>query len=149
MKVFKRVGEVYHEVGFWMTFVRALKKISRYIFTTNSAYWLERDLDEPIPDIDPIIPVKLTLFSKDETITWFKQQKESWIYNPPEIACGLKEGHYFPNLKHEGRESLVMQKLALVRSILTITSRKFKWHHILQFVMTITFYRNISVGVVR
>jgi len=103
MKIARRIGEVYQEVGFWMTLIRALRKISRYIFTTNSAYWLERDLAEPIPDIDPVIPVKLTLFSKDETIAWFKEQKESWIYNPPEIACGLKEGHYFPNLKHEGR----------------------------------------------
>jgi len=101
-KIFARISEIYRQDGLIEVPFRALKKCGRCIFYTNSAFWLERDLSLPIPAVKPRIPVELNLFAKEESIKWFKAQKESWIYNPREIKVALHENHIFPNIKYKG-----------------------------------------------
>ena len=97
-----KIKKIYEENGIIGTAARGLKKVSRYLVETNSAFWMERDLSIPVPKQKSAIPVELNLYSNQETIDWIKSCPEDWIYNPKEIEVGLKEGHQYPNLKHNG-----------------------------------------------
>jgi RimJ/RimL family protein N-acetyltransferase len=101
-RVFFRIAEIYREEGLISVPLRALRKCGRLIFHTNSAFWLERDLTLPIPVVKPRIPVEINLFAREESIAWFRAQKESWIYNPREIEVALRGNHIFPNIKYKG-----------------------------------------------
>lgn len=98
-----KIREKYREHGLFGLCKSIALKLGRYIFETNEAFWWERDLSEPITDIQPRIPVEFDLYGAQETIGWIKKRKESWIYNPRELRVGLEEGHFFPNLKYQGK----------------------------------------------
>jgi RimJ/RimL family protein N-acetyltransferase len=102
IRTLNHAKELYGEYGVTVTVLRAMRKMMRWVFDTNSAYWLERDLSVPIPEVKPRIPVEINLFAKEETIEWFKKQKEKWIYNRHEIETAKKARHIFPNLKYKG-----------------------------------------------
>jgi ribosomal protein S18 acetylase RimI-like enzyme len=74
-------------------------KIIRFIFTTNSAYWFEKDLIDKIPDLKTEIPVNIDTNSTKKTIDWLKKQKHSWVINANEIKIALKYNHCWASAK--------------------------------------------------
>ena len=82
---------------------RGLKRLIRPFFETNSAFWFTRDLSAPLPEISPRCPVEIDLSSADETIGWLRNHRERWVFNQREVEIGLKEKHYFANVKCGGR----------------------------------------------
>lgn len=82
---------------------RALRKAFRPFFETNSAFWFERGLDIDLPRVAAKIPAAAELFSANETISWIKDNCESWMLNQRELKCGLLENHLFPHLKCDNR----------------------------------------------
>jgi RimJ/RimL family protein N-acetyltransferase len=103
MEAIAKFKEIYSREGIKGVACKSLKRVSRSIIDTNSAFWLERDLNRPIANMRPAIPVNVDLFAREETIEWFKNRPESWIYNEKELEVAREEGHIFPNLKHQGR----------------------------------------------
>lgn len=86
-----------------MLIKKALKKAGRMVFHTNSAFWFERGLSLPIPEVTPKLKAEINLFSRDETISWLKKHNERWVYNRKEIAIASKENHYYPHIKYDGK----------------------------------------------
>jgi len=83
--------------------VRTLRKIKRFIFTTNSAIWFEMDLTEELTDHQAKIPVEIDTTSTSQTIEWLKSQEQSWLVHPKEIAAALKYNHFWPSVRTNGQ----------------------------------------------
>ena len=67
-----------------------------FIFTTNSAFWFEKDLTNDIRDIKINLPVNINFNSNNKTIEWIKKQNKNWLTNENEIDAALKYGHLWP-----------------------------------------------------
>ena len=103
-EIYPRLLEVYQQEGLFVAGEKVLKKVLRYLFTTNSAFWLECDLEAcPPAKITPQLPVDLHVFEKEEIIEWLKDEGESWMYNRREVKVALRENHLYPYLKYEGK----------------------------------------------
>ena len=72
--------------------------ILRYIFTTNSSFWFEKDLTKSILNYKAKIPVEIDIDSTKETIDWLKNQDEKWVVHPQEICCAIKYKHSWPSV---------------------------------------------------
>jgi ribosomal protein S18 acetylase RimI-like enzyme len=83
--------------------VRVMGRILRFIFTTNSAIWFEKDLTEELADYQAKLPVEIDLTSISETIEWLKSQKQSWVVHPQEIATALEYNHCWPSIRTSGK----------------------------------------------
>ncbi len=86
-----------------MPLKRLIGKFLRFIFTTNSAIWFEKDLIGELIDYQAKIPVEIDLNSTSQTIEWLKKQKESWVTNPEEITAALAYNHFWPSVRANGR----------------------------------------------
>ena len=78
-------------------------KTIRFMFTTNSAIWFERNLTEKLVEYKPKIPVKIDMNSTNQTIEWLKNQKDKWVINPKEIAAALNYNHCWPSINTNGK----------------------------------------------
>jgi ribosomal protein S18 acetylase RimI-like enzyme len=102
-----KVRKAYESGGIPLLLVRTLKKTCYTVFQTNNALWFERDLSYPIADIQPRVPVEVD-WSPSETLEWLKKRTIRGIplifsdKRRREIDIGMKENHYFPNVKHQG-----------------------------------------------
>lgn len=94
--------EVYRRYGFWKTLSQIIRKVGRYFFDTNSAFWLERELIKPLPNLEPGLPVAVNLFAGEETITWLKNYNEKWVFNLEELKVAKEEEHLYVNIKYSG-----------------------------------------------
>lgn len=103
MGVVSKILAIYKEKGLFEVIARGLKKIIRPFFDTNSAFWFECELSSELPPVISALPVEINLFSADETIDWIKKEGKDWMYNPRELEVGLKEQHYFPNVKYQNK----------------------------------------------
>lgn len=83
--------------------VLILKRAVKKSFDTNSALWFERDLSQSIEDFKPKISVEVNLLSNNETLEWLKHENRVWMIEPREIKLGLEQGHFFPNVKYNGK----------------------------------------------
>jgi ribosomal protein S18 acetylase RimI-like enzyme len=57
---------------------------------------------DAVPETDINLTIDLSLHNASETIDWLKSFVEPWMYNVKEIRIGLKEKHYFANVKVDG-----------------------------------------------
>lgn len=103
MGAISKIIDIYRDEGWTAVINRGFKKIIRLLFETNSAFWFERDLSHPLPEIIPKLPVEINISSNIETLDWLKWSGEPWMFNRQEIDVGLKENHYFSNIKYQGR----------------------------------------------
>jgi ribosomal protein S18 acetylase RimI-like enzyme len=85
------------------TLRRTAGKALRFAFTTNSAYYFERKLASPVPEIVPRIPVTVEFDAPAETLRWIRWNGEPWMLYDDEVDIGFREHHLFPNIKHEGK----------------------------------------------
>lgn len=83
--------------------VRLMGRILRFIFTTNSAIWFEKDLTEPLSDYQAKLPVEIDITSTRQTIEWLKSQNQRWIVHPQEISTALKYNHCWPSVCTNGK----------------------------------------------
>ena len=83
--------------------VRAMGRILRFIFTTNSAIWLIKDLTEELTDYQAKLPVEIDITSTSQTIEWLKSQNQSWVVHPQEIATALEYNHCWPSVRTNGK----------------------------------------------
>jgi len=83
--------------------VKMMGRIKRFIFTTNSAIWFERDLTEELIDYHAKLPLEIDISSTSKTIDWLKGQKESWVVHPKEIDNALKYDHCWTSVKLNGK----------------------------------------------
>jgi O-antigen/teichoic acid export membrane protein/ribosomal protein S18 acetylase RimI-like enzyme len=86
-----------------MAVKRAVGKIIRPVFETNSAYWFEKELSGRLPQVPVSLHLKVDLSSREETIGWLKKQKEPFMYNEREIETAREKRHYFPNVKYHNK----------------------------------------------
>lgn len=86
-----------------MSLRRLTGKILRFIFTTNSAIWLVKDLTEELTDYQAKIPVEIDMNPIGQTIEWLKSQNQSWVTNPQEIATALEYNHCWPSVRTNGK----------------------------------------------
>jgi len=101
MGIIIKAQEIYKNEGALSLSKRGIKKAVRYIFETNSAYWLEKELSQEILPIQAQIPLEMDFHSAQQTIEWMKTNAEPWVFNPREIAVGLKEGHLFACARYQ------------------------------------------------
>ena len=83
--------------------IQALSRILKFIFTTNNAIWFEKDLNEELKDFQLRSPIEINLNSTNKTIEWLKNQNQSWVVHPKEIATALKYHHYWPYVCINGK----------------------------------------------
>jgi len=86
-----------------MSIRRLIGKSLRFIFTTNSAIWFEKDITEKLVEYQPKIPVEIDMNSTNQTIEWMNSLKDSWVTNPKEIAAALKYNHCWPSVRFKGK----------------------------------------------
>jgi len=94
---------IYRNDGILPLIGRIIKKSFFLLFEMNRAGWFERGLSTPVNRYDPRVLLKADLSSKDETLQWIENQSIPWANNPREDAVGLEQGHYFPNVKYQGK----------------------------------------------
>ena len=85
-----------------MSLKRLIGKFLKFIFTTNSAIWFEKDITKKLVEYPPMISVEIDMDSTSQTIEWLKSQNESWVTNPKEIAIALKYNHCWPSVRTKG-----------------------------------------------
>lgn len=83
--------------------VQVMGRILRFIFTTNSAIWFEKDLTEEMADYQAKLPFEIDITSISQTIEWLKSQKQSWVVRPQEIATALEYNHCWPSVRTNGK----------------------------------------------
>jgi len=96
----QKAERIYLEKGLIELVKRLVLRGLKIVFETNSGVWYQKDLSKNCNEIDPRIPVTIDFFSADKTIKWLQEVDIPWVYNQQEIDIGMKEGHYFPHVKH-------------------------------------------------
>lgn len=98
-----KMKEIYRYQGLKKSPVQVIGSIIRFIFTTNSAIWFEKDLTEELADYKPKLPVEIDITSIRQTIEWLKSQEHAWVVHPKEIATALKYDHCWPSVRTNGK----------------------------------------------
>jgi CelD/BcsL family acetyltransferase involved in cellulose biosynthesis/ribosomal protein S18 acetylase RimI-like enzyme len=101
--IYKKLKKGYRYEGFKRLYKRIIKKITRLIFTANSALWFEKDLTNDSMNYEAKIPIETDMTSTAQTIEWLRRQNKSWLVNSKEINTGIKNRHYFPLARNNGR----------------------------------------------
>jgi len=83
--------------------MKVIGRIFRFIFTTNSAIWFERDLTNEIIDYQPKIPVEIDTSSTDKAIEWVKSLNQLWMTDPKEINTALDNNHCWATAHINGK----------------------------------------------
>jgi ribosomal protein S18 acetylase RimI-like enzyme len=94
----KKIKEIYKYEGLKKLLGHVLKKILSLIFTSNSAIWFEKNLNEDIVDFQKKIPLEINYSSTYQTIEWLINQNQDWLVHPKEIFTALKYNHYWPSV---------------------------------------------------
>jgi len=81
---------------------KAVRKAARLIFDTSSASWFERDLSGDIPEALPEVEVTVSC-DTEETVAWIDAHGEKWMKNKKELAVARRQGHVYPNIRHNGQ----------------------------------------------
>lgn len=97
-----KIKQIYQQKGLLEIFKKLYRLIFKYVFETNSAIWFESELDN-LETVEPNLMAQIDFVSNSETITWLKTMKEPWMYIEKEVDTGLKEKHYFVNIKVNGQ----------------------------------------------
>jgi len=84
---------------------KASKKVKEYTFMTNNAFWLCRNLKQPIPEIELQKKFHVCFDSDKKTVAWLKEHhgKYGWMYLPKEIEVKEKEKHFFPTVRNDNK----------------------------------------------
>lgn len=91
-----------YKEGFKKSPLQVIGDIKRFIFTTNSAIWFEKDLTEELVNHLPKLNVEIDIRSTQQTIKWLGNQKHAWVVHPKEIATALKYNHRWPSVRKDG-----------------------------------------------
>lgn len=83
--------------------VQVMRRILRFIFTTNRAIWFEKDLTDELKDYQAKLPVEIDMNSISHTIEWLKRQNQSWVVHPKEISAALEYNHCWPFVHINGK----------------------------------------------
>lgn len=83
--------------------VQVISRILKFIFTTNNAIWFEKDLTEELVDFQLKPPIEVDLNSISKTIEWLKNQNQSWVVHPREIAAAIEFHHFWPSIRINGK----------------------------------------------
>jgi ribosomal protein S18 acetylase RimI-like enzyme len=100
---YSKMNEFYKYPGLKKSPVQVMGSVIRFIFTTNSAIWFEKDLIEELADYQPKLPVEIDITSTRQTIKWLKIQEQAWVVHPKEIATALKYNHCWPSVRSNGK----------------------------------------------
>jgi RimJ/RimL family protein N-acetyltransferase len=95
-----KIKEILNNQNLKISPIQIIGKIKRYIFTTNSAIWYERDLTKDLIDYNTKITVKINKDSTSQTIDWLKSQNQSWLVHPKEVETALKNNHYWLSVQN-------------------------------------------------
>ena len=82
--------------------INLIGRFIRFIFTTNSAIWFEKDLTEKFINYKTKIPLEIDISSTNLTIEWLKSQKLNWLIHTQEIETAIKYNHYWPSVSNNG-----------------------------------------------
>ena len=82
--------------------LQVISRILKFIFTTNNAIWFEKDLTEELVDFQLKPPIEVDLNSISKTIEWLKNQNQSWVVHPREIATAIEYNHFWPSIRING-----------------------------------------------
>jgi len=95
--------EIYKDQGLKKPQMQIIKRILKFIFTTNSAIWFEKDISEKLVEYKTKLPVEIDLTSINQSIEWLKRLNLSWVVHPQEIATALKYNHFWPSVSVNGK----------------------------------------------
>jgi len=90
-----------YQGGFKKSPLQVMGDIKRFIFTTNSAIWFEKDLTEEFVDYLPKLKVEIDIRSTRQTMEWLCNQEHAWVVHPKEIATALKYNHCWPSARRD------------------------------------------------
>lgn len=102
MRPTERALEIYKEKGIIGLFYSILKRISHFIFETNSATWYIRYLDSDDIEIKSDIPLAINYSNFNETSDWIRDQNIPWMLSENERKIAINEGHYWMCAKYNG-----------------------------------------------
>jgi len=77
--------------------------VLKYFFQTNSAFWLQRNLLDELPELKEDKQIEFNFETTVETLDYIRSFKERWMNNPREIEVGIKEKHFLSNAKYNGK----------------------------------------------
>ena len=76
-----------------------IRTVKRFVYERSRAFWYEKDLTEGWVAPPVGLPVRIDIHDTEGTLNWLRSFTEAWMYNEKEIEVGLKERHYFANVK--------------------------------------------------
>lgn len=84
-------------------FRRLIKSGGSHFFRASNSLWYCRDLTERCPILSAGSSLRVDISDTEGTLDWLRTFSEPWMYNPKEIEVGLREEHFFPNIKLQGQ----------------------------------------------
>lgn len=84
---------------------KALKKTANTIFTTNTAIWFQKDLNDDTYPCKADIPIEISFSSQDRIVLWLRNNCDSfpWICCERETEVGQSENHIYPFALYNGK----------------------------------------------
>ncbi len=98
---FQKVLSAYNENGLIGVGKRALYRISRLIYESNSAIWFKRDLNAPVATAPSGIPLTITFTHFNETFDWIEKLETPWMLHATELEVAREQGHLWVNAKND------------------------------------------------
>lgn len=97
----EKARRAYIEGGLPLLSARALRKLGRAAFRSNSAFWFERDLSRPVQVTAPRVDLRVD-WNTAETQAWLRQHLDFGPAEERELETARRAGHHYPSVRHEG-----------------------------------------------